>query len=358
MTKEYWEHKRVLVSQNEERRLVVTAGLHKLGGNDRPYFSVTADTFYRGDREATCCGCQHDEVLEAFPELKPVVELHLADDRGWPMHAVDNAAYHASEAKVSDLARHLRVDREEAAVLIGRALAVVEEHVKEVSDTLNAVSAHEFVEDLKQRMHRTKRSDIGDFNRKWGRFFTASSYELGRLYEDHKKAQIKQARHDAFNHFFKDVVKNHFASIWAKQAEEAIALLDSLPEAEEPKTPLLGAVDELNIKFMILDEETDRAGHRKLKVQLTRKEGKKTKTLTTPFQAGSAAVVNAEAVLQCMFSDADCLEYCSDGEELQREFGYEDAREADRLYRQIVLQTERLQKFLGHHYDRLRQPEL
>lgn len=63
-------------------------------------------------------GCIHDEILAAFPELAPVVKVHLAGADGAPMHALENARYWAGLSKYQDrddekLARHLRVDLSE-----------------------------------------------------------------------------------------------------------------------------------------------------------------------------------------------------------------------------------------------------
>jgi hypothetical protein len=65
------------------------------------YFSVTADiysskrAFDLGSTNTIhSAGCQHERVLEAFPELAPIVALHLADVRtGEPMHAQANGWY-------------------------------------------------------------------------------------------------------------------------------------------------------------------------------------------------------------------------------------------------------------------------
>jgi len=72
--------------------LTVKVRLTKLEGNSRPYFSVTGSIdSLRGVEIAG--GCLHDEILQWFPELADVVALHLADDRGKPMHAAENARY-------------------------------------------------------------------------------------------------------------------------------------------------------------------------------------------------------------------------------------------------------------------------
>lgn len=100
-------------TENEGERIRVTAGLHKLEGNEHPYFSVTAHVW---GSNGSGFGQQHELVRQVFPELAPVVELHLCDPDGAPMHAVANAEYHAKEGKFDRLARHLRISEEAARV--------------------------------------------------------------------------------------------------------------------------------------------------------------------------------------------------------------------------------------------------
>jgi hypothetical protein len=79
-------------------RLRVRAGLHKIGGQ-RPYFTITAElhsrslggSSYRSEPEA--CGCLHDEILQRFPDFGPLVDMHLADEDGVPIHAEANGWY-------------------------------------------------------------------------------------------------------------------------------------------------------------------------------------------------------------------------------------------------------------------------
>lgn len=79
---------------NETMR--VEAGLHMIRGNSAPYFSVTATVYDRsrpGRDKFDRGGCLHDEILQHFPELAPVVALHLADLEGQPMYAEENGWY-------------------------------------------------------------------------------------------------------------------------------------------------------------------------------------------------------------------------------------------------------------------------
>ena len=75
-------------------------GLQYLRGNKLPYFSVTVEGYYktangsrRTKRDFDFCGCSHDQVLATTPDLKPLVDLHLSDANGVPMHAEANGWY-------------------------------------------------------------------------------------------------------------------------------------------------------------------------------------------------------------------------------------------------------------------------
>jgi hypothetical protein len=114
-----------------QRTLTVDAKLYKLTSNSAPYFSVTAEernTRRRGDNQVECCGCMHTEILEHFPQLAPVVALHLSDDNGTPMHAAAKALYWAGftkwkELNMDALTEHLRVSEAEASAIVERLSA-------------------------------------------------------------------------------------------------------------------------------------------------------------------------------------------------------------------------------------------
>lgn len=66
---------------------VVEAELHYIEGNKAPYFAVT-----RISR-----GCDHEYIAEKFPELRPLIALHLCDPDGAPMHSGENGFYFYAE---------------------------------------------------------------------------------------------------------------------------------------------------------------------------------------------------------------------------------------------------------------------
>lgn len=107
------------VDPEDGRRVVVKAQLSSLSGQ-RPRFSVTSGN-----------GSDHERILRVFPELAPVVALHLSDDDGIPMHAVENLRYHLKNADLDAASRHAREpSRDKLEALAGRALFAEAENVK------------------------------------------------------------------------------------------------------------------------------------------------------------------------------------------------------------------------------------
>lgn len=78
--------------------ITVTAALHNPCGNARPSFSVTGEVKIPGRRDFETGGCIHREILRHWPELAPIVALHLSDSDGAPMHAEANGWYQLAGA--------------------------------------------------------------------------------------------------------------------------------------------------------------------------------------------------------------------------------------------------------------------
>jgi len=91
-----WQHKYTsrrmcpTAGYGSNAQIKVEAGLHYLQGNDRPYFSVTADV--KGS-QGEAGGCMHTEIAKYWPKLAPIIALHLSTDQGEPMHAEANGWY-------------------------------------------------------------------------------------------------------------------------------------------------------------------------------------------------------------------------------------------------------------------------
>ena len=105
--------------------LSVTAELSTCGNNPRPRFAVTGEIYRAGANDIETGGCIHDTVRKYFPRLGPVIDLHLSDDTGTPMHAVANGVYFAELGKTDTLANHLRVSSEYAASLCEQTRAAI-----------------------------------------------------------------------------------------------------------------------------------------------------------------------------------------------------------------------------------------
>ena len=78
--------------------LEVEAQLVKREGNSYPYFSITGEirkTDRRYRDPIIACGAIHDEILRYFPDLSPLVTVHLSAPDGQPSHAEANARYWA-----------------------------------------------------------------------------------------------------------------------------------------------------------------------------------------------------------------------------------------------------------------------
>lgn len=56
----------------------------------------TAEDRKRNTREPSGCGCIHEEIAAAFPELARLIKWHLTSTDG-PMHYIGNTIYHAGD---------------------------------------------------------------------------------------------------------------------------------------------------------------------------------------------------------------------------------------------------------------------
>lgn len=85
--------------------LTVRAELVKLGGNSYAHYSITG-TVKKLDKRfrdpVITCGAIHEIILAHFPELAPLVEVHLSEPDGVPMHAEANARYWCGFSKYAD----------------------------------------------------------------------------------------------------------------------------------------------------------------------------------------------------------------------------------------------------------------
>jgi len=93
--------------QSKNGLLTVDIELTHIKGNKKPSFSVT------GNIKDDVSGCIHKEILKEFPDLKDVVALHLADDDGMPMYALENGWYWMQQNKLDYCANLWRTSIQE-----------------------------------------------------------------------------------------------------------------------------------------------------------------------------------------------------------------------------------------------------
>ena len=166
---------RTLIRDLPDRsRVVVHLQLRERGdpGELLPAFSVTTDLFephgthsgkarHRRERDPDSGGCLHDAALLAFPELAPLVDLHLADsETGEPMHAEANALYFYRAARGlpggwSDDHQHAEHEGLTVAGYAWRVacsiLRVDEIPLDDVPEGGLTAAFHQFVEDQRER---------------------------------------------------------------------------------------------------------------------------------------------------------------------------------------------------------------
>lgn len=96
--------------QYKSRYIEINANLHSINGG-APYFSFT----YWDDSEGGCGGYLPENVANVYmPALLPFLPLHLSDENGVPMHAVENGKYwlgltdYPEEKNLEKAAKHFR----------------------------------------------------------------------------------------------------------------------------------------------------------------------------------------------------------------------------------------------------------
>lgn len=115
--------------ESNRLQLTVNAQLVKRAGNEYPYFTITGEvrkTDKRYRDPIITCGSIHEIILEYYPQLAPLVKVHLSAVDGVPMYAEANARYWCGLSTYADgspmgeykprmLAQHLQCDKDTAA---------------------------------------------------------------------------------------------------------------------------------------------------------------------------------------------------------------------------------------------------
>ncbi|NLV87588.1 MAG: hypothetical protein GX025_10310 [Clostridiales bacterium] len=65
------------------------------------YFSITGTVFNKKDWETS--GCIHDQIMEYFPELELLIDLHLNYLDGKPIYFIENSMYFIKNNNIDGL---------------------------------------------------------------------------------------------------------------------------------------------------------------------------------------------------------------------------------------------------------------
>jgi hypothetical protein len=112
--------KKQIITNDGQTKMYINISLNDDCKNGHKDFSITADGYEKNERgqfRESFGGCCHSEILKARPKLQFMVDLHLSDSRGAPMHPISNGIYHLKE-KIEDGMSYLRCTLEQAKELI------------------------------------------------------------------------------------------------------------------------------------------------------------------------------------------------------------------------------------------------
>ena len=83
----------------ERANLIVNVRYDDKCNNGHNTFAITGEIKVIGrryrDGDCEACGCLHEDIEKAFPELKEAIQYHLCSSDG-PMHYIANTLYHMS----------------------------------------------------------------------------------------------------------------------------------------------------------------------------------------------------------------------------------------------------------------------
>lgn len=92
----YQKKEKLFTEDVRTYRIIAQYGMSYIQGNLHPYFSITGsidEQAKNGRWTDYMSGCIYDDIAKHFPELKPLIQFHLWDDNGLPMHYIANAIY-------------------------------------------------------------------------------------------------------------------------------------------------------------------------------------------------------------------------------------------------------------------------
>lgn len=204
------------------------------GHND---FAITA-TVYDKKGLDVMGGCCHEEILHAVPNLKPFVDLHLSDENGTPMYAIENGFYHLQGVlgvadynhtmTVKGFSEYLRIDLKKAQTLVKTFEKLLKNKGVSVEKLKTSIQQEKdnywAYQNIARELKRTSlnKSEVKRFEK----LEKEAEHKLNLLEEE-----IKEYRNTGKKEF-SDFIDS-LRPVWKKEADKAKALLKQLIKEQE-----------------------------------------------------------------------------------------------------------------------------
>lgn len=91
-------------------KIKMVAEIKSINGQT-PYFAITG-IVYDSDGRLSNSGCVHEEISAAFPDFAQLIDFHLCDIHGLPMHYMANSEYWFKKGNLSNFMETARFDKE------------------------------------------------------------------------------------------------------------------------------------------------------------------------------------------------------------------------------------------------------
>ena len=99
------------VQCGKQRVINLTVSLDDDCNNKHHDFSITSMVYEGG--KLVGGGCNHEEIVKHFPELKPYIPLHLCGHEGEPSYPVENGIYFFKHEPMLKVMEYMRITEEE-----------------------------------------------------------------------------------------------------------------------------------------------------------------------------------------------------------------------------------------------------
>lgn len=203
-------------------------------------FSITCDIYEKkkgGRWECVGGGCDHEEIIKHFPELKKFIPLHCCWADGSPSYPVENGIYHIQHSTPETAKKYLRVTDDE---FIALSYAVSDKlYFRYLLVTLGIVErwkaeAAEFIRFIEAKSEEQFKTS-----------YTVNKWAVQPLTDEEKK--IVEARIETDYYNLDNIKRRVDAARLQKTTEERQEVIKDYIKAEKK------ARQEMEVKLVILD---------------------------------------------------------------------------------------------------------